>query len=49
MHLIDLFEKRWEKEQFDLVCGVFLHDWAILVYVNVLFTCGECSFNSFSS
>ena len=33
----------------DLVCGVLLDDWAILVYVDVLFTCDECSFNSLGS
>ena len=29
------------------VCGVTLDDWANAGYVDVLFTCGECSFSSF--
>ena len=49
VYLLDLFKGRWEKEQCDLVCGVLLDDWAMLVYVDVLFTCDECSFNSFGS
>ena len=49
VYLLDLFEGRWEKGQFDLGCGVLLDDWAMLVYVDVLFTCGECSFNSLGS
>ena len=49
VYLLDLFEGRWEKGQCDLVCGVLLDDWAMLVYVDVLFTCGECSFNSLGS
>ena len=50
VYLLDLLEERWEKRQCDLVCGVLLLDhWAILVYVDVLFTCGECSFNSSGS
>ena len=49
MYLLDLFDGRWEKGQCDLVCGVLLDDWSILVYVDVLFTCGECSFNSLGS
>ena len=44
-----LFGGRWRKRQCDLVCGVLLDDWAMLVYVDVLFTCGECSFNSLGS
>ena len=38
-----------EKQQCDLVCGVILDDWAMLVHVDFLFTCGECSFNSLGS
>ena len=49
VYLLDLFEGRWEKGQCHLVCGVLLDDWAMLVYVDVLFTCGECSFNSLGS
>ena len=49
MYLLDLFEGRWEKRQCDIVCGVLLVDWAMLVYFDVLFTCGECSFNSLGS
>ena len=49
MYLLDLFEGRREKEQSNLVRGVLLDDWATLVYVDVLFTCGECSFNSLVS
>ena len=49
MYLLDLFEGRWEKGQCDLVCGVLLDDWAMLVYVDVLFTCDKCSFNSLGS
>ena len=49
MYLLDLFEGRWKKGQCDLVWGVLLDDWAMLVYVDVLFTCGECSFNSLGS
>ena len=44
VYLLDLFEGRWEKGQCDLVCGVLLDDWAMLVYVDALFTCGDCSF-----
>ena len=29
--------------------GVLLEDWAMLVYVDVLFTCDECTFNSLGS
>ena len=46
VYLLDLFEGRWEKGQCDLVCGVLLDDWAMLVYVDVLFM---CSFNSLGS
>ena len=49
VYLLDLFEGRWENRQCDLVCGVLLDDWAMLVSVDVLFTCGECSFNSLGS
>ena len=49
VYLLNLFEGRWEKGQCDLVCGLLLDDWAILVYVDVLFACGECSFNSLAS
>ena len=31
------------------VCGAPLDDWANCGYVDVLFTCGECSFSSFGS
>ena len=31
------------------LCGVPLDDWANGGYVDVLFTCGECSFSSFRS
>ena len=48
-YLLYLFEGRWEKGQCDLVRGKLLDDWAMLVYVDVLFTCGECSFNSLGS
>ena len=45
-NLLDLFEGRGrrsrEKRQFDLVYGALLDDWLMLVYVDVLFTCGEC-------
>ena len=44
MYLLDLFEGRWEKGQCYLVCGVLLDDWVMLVYVDALFTCGDCSF-----
>ena len=46
---LDLFEGRWKKGQCDLVYRVLLEDWAMLVYVDVLFTCDECSFNSLGS
>ena len=46
MYLLDLFDRRGEKGQCDLVCGALLDDWAVLVYVDVLFTFSECSFNS---
>ena len=49
VYLPDQFEGRGEKEQFDLVCGAPLNDWANASYVNVLFTCGEGSFNSLES
>ena len=49
MYLSDLLEESREKGQCDLVCEVDLDDWANLVYVHVLFTCGECSFNSLGS
>ena len=49
VYLLDLFERRWEKGQCDWVCGVLLEDWAMLVYVDLLFKCGECSFNSLGS
>ena len=45
VYLLDLFEGRWEKGQCDLVCRVLLDDWAILVYVDVLFTYDKCSFS----
>ena len=47
VHLQDLFEGRGEKGWCDLVCGVPLDDWANGGYLDVLFTCGECSFSSF--
>ena len=31
------------------MCGEPLDDWANGGYVDVLFTCGECSFSSFGS
>ena len=46
VYFLDSFEGRGGKGQRDLTCGVLLDDWAMLVYVDVLFTCGECSFNS---
>ena len=49
MYLQDLFEGRGEKGQCDLVCGALLGDWVMLVYDDVLFTCGECSFKSLGS
>ena len=49
VYLLDLFEERWEKRQCDLVCEVPLDGWAILVYVDVFFTCGESSFNFLGS
>ena len=49
MYLLHLFEGRWEKGHCDLVCGVLLDDWAMLLYVDVLFTYDECSFNSLGS
>ena len=49
LYLLDLLERRWENGQCDLVCGVLLDYWAMLVYVDVLFTCGECSYNSLGS
>ena len=49
VYLLDLFQGKWEKRQCDLMCGVLLDDWAMLVYVDILFTCGECSFNSLGS
>ena len=49
MYLLDLFEERWEKGQCNLVCRVFLDDWAMLLYDDVLFTCDEDSFNSLRS
>ena len=35
MYLLDLFEERGEKEQYDLVCGAPLDDWANGGYVDV--------------
>ena len=49
MYLLDSLEKRGEKRQCDLVCGALLDDWALLVYVDVLFTLRECSFSSLGS
>ena len=49
VYLLDLFEGSWKNEQCDLVCGVLLDDWVMLVYVDILFTFGECSFNSLGS
>ena len=49
VYLLDLFEGRQEKGQHDLVCAVLLDDWAMLVFVDVLFTCDECSFNYLGS
>ena len=49
VYLLDLLEGSCEKGQCDLVCGVLLGDLAMLVYVDVLLTCGECSFNSLGS
>ena len=49
VYLLDLFEGMWEKGQCDLVCVVLLDDWAMLVYIDVSFTCGEPSFNSLES
>ena len=49
MYILDLFEGRWGKRQCDLMCGVLLDDSAMLVYVDVLFTCGKCSFSSLGS
>ena len=49
MYLLDLFEGTWEKGQCDLECRVLLDDWAMLVYIDVLFTCDKCSFNSLGS
>ena len=50
MYLLDLFERRGEKEQCDLVCGApllkALDDWANAGLFDVLFSCGECGFNS---
>ena len=48
VYLLDLFEARWEKRQCDLVCGVLLDDWAMLLYVDVLFTCGSLGSGSYS-
>ena len=31
------------------MCGAPLDDWLMLVHVDVLFTCGECGFNSLGS
>ena len=36
VYLLDLFEGRWEKEQCDLLCGVLLDYWAMLVYSRVV-------------
>ena len=49
MYPSDLLEESREKGQCDLMCGVDLDDWTNLVYVHVLFTYGECSFNSLGS
>ena len=49
VYFLHLFEGTWEKEQCDLVCGVLLDDWVMLVYVDFLFTCGKYSFNSLGS
>ena len=49
LYLLYLFKGRSEKGQCDLVCGVPLDDLAILVYVDVLFTCRKCSFYSLGS
>ena len=49
VYFLHLFEGTWEKEQCDLVCGVLLDDWVMLVYVDVLLTCGKYSFNSLGS
>ena len=49
VYLLDLFEGRWGNGWCDLVCVVHLDDMAMLLYVDVLFTCGECSFNYLGS
>ena len=49
MYLLDSFEGRREKGQCDLVSVAPSDDWTMLVYVGVLFTFGECSFNSLGS
>ena len=49
VYLLDLMEGRCEKGQCGLVCAMLLDDLAMLVYVDVLLTCGECSFNSLGS
>ena len=49
LYLLDLFERRWENGHCDLLCGVLLDYWTMLVYVDVLFTCGEYSYNSLGS
>ena len=49
VNLLDLFQGRWEKGLCHLLRGLLSDDWAILVYVEVLFTCDECRFNSLGS
>ena len=47
VYLLDLFEERGEREQYDLVCGAPLGDWVNAA--DVFFTCCECGFNSLGS
>ena len=43
------WEKRGESTVWFSVSGALLNDWANGGYVDVLFTCGECSFSSLES
>ena len=49
VYLLDSFEERGKKGQYDLVCRAPLDDWANGGYIDVLFTCGECGFSSLGS
>ena len=48
VYLLDLFERRGEKGQCDLAYGAKVIG-LMLAYTDVLFTCGDCGFNSSGS